>query len=173
MDMHASRTRQWAVVAAVLAALLTGCASRPQRPPVTVDEVVRMSAEGVPPADIVARLEESDTVYRLSGSELARLKERGVPDEVLDHIQDTYLDYERGRAYRSYPYPYPWWGPSYAYAYPYPYWGYYGSWYRPYPYHRHRPHARPPKSSSGSGASKAWSGTSPRPNRPGPNKEVR
>lgn len=111
-----------------------------------------MSSDGLPASDIIARMDDSDTVYRLSGSELAALKERGVADEVLDYMQDTYVDYERSRAYRHYD---PWWGPPYAFAYPY--WGYYGPYYYyPYrPYLRHRaPYARPPKSalSAGSGS---------------------
>jgi len=127
----------------VLGVLLAGCATTPAPPPVTVEQVVMMSQEGVVPDEIIAKMEDSDTVYRLSGSELARLKERGVPDEVLDYMQDTYVDYERSRVYRHYD---PWWGPPYAAAYPY--WGWYGPYYRPYwPYYRHRvPHARAPKS---------------------------
>jgi len=117
--------------------LVGGCASRPARVPVTVDEIVQMSRDGQPPTDIIARMEASDTVYRLSGSELARLKEQGVPDEVLDYMQDTYIDYERSRAVRSYD---PWWGPPYAFGYPY--WGYYGPYYAPY-YYPYRPYRRP------------------------------
>ena len=131
----------------VLAVLLAGCATTPAPPPVTVEQVVQMSREGLAPDEIIAKMEDSDTVYRLSGSELARLKERGVSDDVLDYMQDTYVDYERSRAYRQYD---PWWGPPYAAAYPY--WGWYGPYAypfsRPYywPYYRHRvPHARAPK----------------------------
>ncbi len=144
------------VAALALAALVAGCASRPQRVPVTVQEIVQMSHEGLPSSDIIGRLEASDTVYRLSGSELADLKARGVPDEVLDYMQETYIEYERSRVFRRYD---PWWGSSYypypypypypyAYPYAYPYGGYFGYYYPYRPYHRHRPPSkRPPKSS--------------------------
>jgi hypothetical protein len=141
--MESKRSRgcaRTAVLALTFAALLAGCASRPQRVPVSIEEIVQMSHAGTQPSDIIARMEASDTVYRLSGSELARLKEQGVPDQVLDYMQETYLDYERSRVYRYYD---PWWGP------PYPYWGwgYYG--YYPYrPYYRHPHHSHPTHKSS-------------------------
>jgi len=136
MEPKRSRRRvPRALLAVSLAVLIAGCASRPQRVPVSIEEIVQLSAAGTAPSDIIARMEASDTVYRLSGSELARLKEQGVPDPVLDYMQDTYLDYERSRVYRSYD---PWWGP------PHPYWGwgYYG-YYPHRPYYRHPYHSRP------------------------------
>jgi len=156
-----------------LAVLLAGCASRPQRVPVSIEEIVQMSIAGTPPSDIIARMEASDTVYRLSGSELARLKDQGVPDPVLDYMQDTYLDYERSRAYRNYD---PWWGP------PHPYWGwgYYG--YYPYrPYYRHPYHSRPAHRSSKSKPTEAGAkrptqpsaGIAPKDSRPRGNRQQR
>jgi hypothetical protein len=37
-------------------------------------------------------MRESGTVYRLKASELAKLKEEGFPDAVIDYMQQTYLD---------------------------------------------------------------------------------
>lgn len=146
------RTRSWchpalAGALLVVGVMLAGCATTPAPPPVTVEQVVQMSREGLSPEEIIAKMEDSETVYRLSGSELARLKERGVPDAVLDYMQDTYVDYERSRVYRHYD---PWWGPPYASVYPY--WGWYGPYYRPYwPYYRHRvPYTRAPKANGDS-----------------------
>ncbi len=142
----------------VLVLLLGGCATTPTPPPVTVEQVVQMSQEGLATEEIIKKMDDSDTVYRLSGSELARLKERGVPDEVLDYMQDTFVAYERSRVYRYYD---PWWGPPYAYSYPYwGFYGYYGRYYPPYYYppyyHGHPPphdgHPPKPPSSPGGGA---------------------
>ena len=37
-------------------------------------------------------MRRSGTVYRLKASQLAQLKEEGVPDSVIDYMQETYLD---------------------------------------------------------------------------------
>lgn len=108
-------------------ALLAGCASAPSRPPVTLERVVELTRQGTPPEQIVAEMRDAGTVYRLSGSQLARLRDQGVADQVLDYMQDTYLSEmeQRGRMYSYDPY---WWGP---YGGPYPYW----AWGGPYPYY--------------------------------------
>lgn len=73
--------------------LLAGCATygKKKAPPVTVGQIVEMSKAGVPPADIIAKIRESGTVYRMKASDLAKLKEQGVSDEVIDCMQQTYL----------------------------------------------------------------------------------
>ena len=85
-----------------------------------------MSAEGRTAQEIIRRINEAQGVYRLSASELAKLREQGVPDAVIDHMQATYLDAIRreeawrqqgmypapGSPYRSpfnRSYPYRWW----------------------------------------------------------------
>jgi hypothetical protein len=113
-------------------ALLGACASlEPTLPPApTTAEIVRMAKDGVAPDAIIKRIEASRAVYPLPASELARLREQGVPDQVIDYMQRTYIDavrlneYLRARdAYvlygwpsygRLFPYPYGW---------PLPYWG--------------------------------------------------
>lgn len=73
---------------------LNGCASQPQRavPPLMVSSIVRQSQEGVPADDIIRQIAESGTVYRLSASELANLRDQGVSDAVINYMQQTYLD---------------------------------------------------------------------------------
>ena len=113
------------VLAGALILLSAGCATTPQKPPPSVEDIVQMSEQGVPPEQIVQRIRESRAVYRLPASELAKLKSRGVPDAVLDYMQQTYLDDERRRAYYQAG----------------PYWGLYGYWWGPPPViivHRHR-----------------------------------
>lgn len=151
------------ILAAALA-ILTGCASVQSRPPVTVERVLEMTRQGALPADIIAEMRDARTVYRLSASQLAKLREQGVDDEVLDYMQDTYLDEmeRRGRisSYDPYwygPYPGAWPYSSFAWGgYPY-YWG------PPYYYvPRHR-HPRP-GGSGGSGGGGSGS-ASPAPDR--------
>lgn len=74
------------------AVLVSGCATTPRRPPLTMEQVVEMSKENRPAAEIIKELNDSRTVLPLSGSQYARLKQEGVPDEVLDHLQKRYLD---------------------------------------------------------------------------------
>ena len=76
--------------------VLASCASsstyRPVVPqPVTVSQIVKMSKEGVPAAEIIGKMRASRTVYRLSASQLARLRDDGVADQVIDYMQHTYL----------------------------------------------------------------------------------
>jgi hypothetical protein len=59
--------------------------------PVTVEQIVAMSKQGVSPDEIISRMRASRTVYRLSASELAKLRDQGVPDKVIDYMQHTYL----------------------------------------------------------------------------------
>jgi hypothetical protein len=64
----------------------------PAKPPVTVPQIILMSREGVPAEDIIQKMKESGTVYRLKADQLAQLKEEGVPDAVIDYMQQTYID---------------------------------------------------------------------------------
>ena len=80
------------LIAVLLAAmLLGGCAAFPKREPMTLDQVVQLSKEGKSADDIINRLSESRTVFALSGSGYAKLREQGVDDAVLDYIQRTYV----------------------------------------------------------------------------------
>jgi hypothetical protein len=75
--------------------LLSGCATlgttQPQ-PPVTVSEIIQMSKEGVPADTIIERMRDSETLYRLTAAQLAELHEQGISDQVIDYMQQTYLD---------------------------------------------------------------------------------
>jgi hypothetical protein len=73
--------------------LMAGCSTygKKNRPPVTVSQILEMSKAGTPPANIIARIRESGTVYRMKASDLAELKAQGVADEVIDYMQQTYL----------------------------------------------------------------------------------
>ena len=51
-----------------------------------------MSEEGIPPETIVKKMGDSKTVYRLSASQLAQLHDQGVDDQVINYMQQSYLD---------------------------------------------------------------------------------
>ncbi len=86
-------------VAALLAmglAALTGCATmtaeQPVVPaPVTVTTIEQWSKQGVAPDEIIRRMRNSHTIYRLKASQLADLRDHGVANKVIDYMQGTYL----------------------------------------------------------------------------------
>ena len=83
------------VLMTALVATLAGCMTLEnalQGPdPVTVAEVVDMSRAGVPSTEIIDEIQRSGTVYRLTASQLADLRQQGVSDDVIDCMQKTYL----------------------------------------------------------------------------------
>lgn len=117
--------RPW-LAALLLAALLTGgCAAFEKREPMTVEQVVQLSREGKTADDIINRLSESRTVFALSGSGYAKLREQGVDDAVLDFIQRSYVarvELDSRLRYQG------WFSPGYYPPYyrpmtgPWPYW---------------------------------------------------
>jgi hypothetical protein len=84
--------------AAALAALgllaAAACASAPWPPrhghPVHVSEVVALSQHGVPPDQIIAKMNRSGLVYHLSDAEYVELRKRGVTPQVIAYMRSTY-----------------------------------------------------------------------------------
>jgi hypothetical protein len=95
--------------------LLSGCATLgfKQPEPVTVDQVIEMSKEGVPAEAIVKKMRDSETVYRFTGAQLAELHDRGVADPVLDYMQRTYIEEERREQSRQDRGDWDRWGPRF------------------------------------------------------------
>lgn len=87
----------------------------------TVSQIGEMSKSGIPAQDIIRKIHESDTVYRLRASELARLREQGVPDDVIDYMQETHLESTRREQYfRDWNYgPNGYWYGGYPFGWPY------------------------------------------------------
>lgn len=104
--------------------LAGGCASlnEPRPPPVTVSEIREMAKAGVPARDIIQKIQASGTVYRMQASELAELRAQGVPDDVINYMQQTYLEsVRRDQGYYRPPYgPYGYGGFYDPYGWPYP-----------------------------------------------------
>jgi nitrogen fixation/metabolism regulation signal transduction histidine kinase len=110
------------VAALLLAGVTAGCATAPKLPPPpTTAEIVQMAKDGQTADAIIQRMQQSVAVYPLPASELAKLREQGVPDKVIDHMQQTFLEAVRyqewARARETFP---PFYGP-----YPYSFWGHY------------------------------------------------
>jgi len=66
-----------------------------QPEPVTVGQVIEMSKHGVPAGAIVEKMRGSQSVYRLTAAQLAELHDLGIADQVLDYMQQTYIEAER------------------------------------------------------------------------------
>jgi hypothetical protein len=99
---------------------LGACATVQGPPPPSQADIVALARSGAPAQEIIRRIRESGAVYPLSGSQLARLSEQGVPDEVIDYMHRTYLDeVRREEAMRQ----------SFFYGPMFP--PYYPSWYGP------------------------------------------
>lgn len=83
-----------ALALAVSLLLPAGCATTrtTQFKTVTVEEILQMSKDRVPDDQIIKKIAESGTVYRLSASQLADLRQAGLSDQVINYMQMTYLD---------------------------------------------------------------------------------
>lgn len=77
--------------------LFGGCATLTfkQPEPVTIGQVIEMSKQGVPAGTIVEKMRGSQSVYRLTAAQLAELHDLGIADQVLDYMQQTYIEAER------------------------------------------------------------------------------
>ena len=101
----------------LLGALLctaAGCATlgEPLPPPPSLAQIVEMSKAGQTPQQIIERMQQSRAVYRLPASELAKLREQGVADPVIDYMQRVHLESVRfEESMRSRTFYGPGWGP--------------------------------------------------------------
>jgi len=62
---------------------------------VNADDIVRMSKDGVSSKDIIKDIRKSHTVYLLDADQLAKLKEEGVQDSVINFMEETRVDASR------------------------------------------------------------------------------
>jgi hypothetical protein len=82
-----------ATLAVVFLLALCGCARwYTPRNPLPIAEVVQLSKSGTKPPLIIKRIRESGTTYALRGSDFAKLQTEGVPDPVLDYLQQSFVD---------------------------------------------------------------------------------
>ena len=71
-----------------------GCANVPWARrfghPVHVSEVVALSQHGVPPDQIIAKMNRGGLVYSLTEDEYVEIRKRGVTPQVIAYMQGTY-----------------------------------------------------------------------------------
>ncbi|SPD76393.1 conserved hypothetical protein [uncultured Desulfobacterium sp.] len=61
-------------------------------PPVTFEEVIRLTQDKVPPDTIIKKIRESHTVFRLNSEEVTELRRQGVDPKVVDFMMNTYVE---------------------------------------------------------------------------------
>jgi hypothetical protein len=76
-------------VALTAVGVLAACAS-PQ--PLPIAEVVARSQQGQPPEQVISAVRSAKTTYAIRGSDFGRLKQAGVPDAVLDDLQQAFYN---------------------------------------------------------------------------------
>jgi hypothetical protein len=96
------------IIVLLCVSLVAGCAGMQHRPPPSVDQIVEMSKAGKPADEIIRELQETRAVYPLTASQIVRLHEQGVPDSVLDYMQNAYAESIRWDARVQYESSY-WW----------------------------------------------------------------
>jgi hypothetical protein len=80
-------------IALILLLSLSSCATfYAARKPMPIAEVVELSKSGAPPPLIIQRIRQSRTTYALRGADFAKLRADGVPDAVLDYLQQSFVD---------------------------------------------------------------------------------
>jgi hypothetical protein len=73
--------------------VLGGCATfTSPRKPMPITEVVKLSKSGAESPLVIQRIRDSRTTYALRGSDFSKLKANGVPDPVLDYLQQSFVD---------------------------------------------------------------------------------
>ena len=61
-------------------------------PPVTYDEIIRLTQDKVAPETIINKIRDSGTVFRLNSNEVMDLRQHNVDQKVVDYMLDTYTE---------------------------------------------------------------------------------
>jgi hypothetical protein len=94
----------WLVCSLSFLLFVSGCATMgpPPPPAPSIAEIIEASRAGKAD-EIIKRIVDSRAAYRLPASELARLRDQGVPDSVIDALQWSYIEsIRREEAYRQF-----------------------------------------------------------------------
>ncbi len=72
---------------------LGGCASLggPEQEPMQLEKVVALAKEGKDAAIIIKEIQDSRTIFDVTASQYAKLSRDGVPDAVIDFMQNGQL----------------------------------------------------------------------------------
>jgi hypothetical protein len=96
---------------------------------VTVPDIVQMSKDGITSKDIIREIRKSHTVYGLKADQLAKLRDEGVQDSVINYMEKTHIDAIRQNQRMEDSY---YWWPGYnrylydGFGFGWPYYGYLG-----------------------------------------------
>jgi hypothetical protein len=60
--------------------------------PLPIAQVINLSKSRTSPEQVIQRIKTSRTTFALRGSDFAKLKAAGVPDPVLDYLQQSFVD---------------------------------------------------------------------------------
>ena len=71
---------------------LVGCATNrpPPPPPLTQADVISMVKGGLTDEDIMRRIDDTHTVFRLSSDDVVRLRNEGLSERLVNFMLDTY-----------------------------------------------------------------------------------
>jgi hypothetical protein len=109
--------------------LLASCASfnEPERLPMTLEQVVGLAKDGKDAQTIIQEIQASRTLFDITASQYAKLSRDGVPDAVIDFMQNGQLKMAERQGRRE--------GMQDAWFWGRGYWGYgYSSGWAPRPY---------------------------------------
>src|SRR4029077_9880440 len=94
----------------LLLLMLAGCSTLEKHPnPLTPDDLIARAKSGATAKAMIDEIFYTDTLIALNAAETVRLHDAGVPDEVLDYLQQRQLEELRWRD-RSFNY---WYGPGF------------------------------------------------------------
>ena len=85
------------------ALLLGGCATLgvPEIPPLTLEQVVDLAKQGKDGPTIIGEMKRTHTSYDVTASQYAKLSRDGVPDAVLDYMQQGQIRMAESAGRRS------------------------------------------------------------------------
>lgn len=95
---------------------------------VPVSDIVQMSKDGVSSKNIIKDLRKSHSVYVLKADQLAKLRDEGVQDSVINYMENTHIkairqDQRMQDSYYGGPGMYGYGYPGFGFGWPYDYWG--------------------------------------------------
>ena len=86
-----SRAAQTLALTLVTTIVLASCAMLQQRPVTPISDVVESAQSGASSDQIISEMRTARTTYAMRGSDFPRLAELGVPEAVLDELQQTFF----------------------------------------------------------------------------------
>lgn len=99
--------------------LVAGCATPKPRPtPLGMADIISLTKAGVADSEIIQRIDETRSVYRLGAEDIVMLRGQGVSERVVNYMLETYTraalaeqqrrDYDYHYRFQFH-YGYPWW----------------------------------------------------------------